>query len=208
MFGGAEAGVPIMINLLPPTLKEGYRYGRRNVVLRRWVLAMLIALIGLGGLGTYGSLRLHQSTSDTQNQVRATTAQLQKEHLTITKNQVQDISNSLKLAVQVLSREVLFSKLITQIGAAMPNGANLTGLDINQVSGGLDLEAEATNYTTATQVQVNLTDPANKIFAKVDINSIQCNGTSADKGFPCIVSLRALFNSTNQFLFINQGGKS
>jgi len=198
-----------MINLLSPELKSAYAYGRRNVVLRRWVVVLLLALVGLGALGTYGTLRLHQSTVDAQSAVTAADNRLQQEHLNLTKNQVQDISNSLKLAVQVLSREVLFSKLITQIGAAMPAGTILTGLNINQVSGGLDLEAEATSYTTATQVQVNLTDPANKIFAKADINRIDCGGssTSSNPGFPCNVSLRALFNSSNQFLFINQGGK-
>jgi hypothetical protein len=197
-----------MINLLPPNVKNGYRYGRRNVALRRWVVVMLTALVGLGALGTYGDLRLHQASVDTKHQVDSATQVLQEEHLTLTKNRVEDISNSLKLAVQVLSREVLFSKLISQIGAAMPKGANLTGLNIAQVSGGLDLVAEATNYTTATQVQVNLTNPAHKIFGKVDINSINCDGSSTDTAFPCSVNLRALFNDTNQFLFINQGGKS
>ncbi|HVW23135.1 MAG TPA: hypothetical protein VHB51_01445 [Candidatus Saccharimonadales bacterium] len=198
-----------MINLLSPELKSAYAYGRRNVILRRWVVVLVLALLGLGALGTYGSLRLHRSTVDAQAAVTAANARLEKEHLNLTKNQVQDISNSLKLAVQVLSREVLFSKLITQIGAAMPVGTNLTGLNINQVSGGLDLEAEATNYTTATQVQVNLTDPKNKIFASADINRIDCGGSSstANPGFPCTISLRALFNATNQFLFINQGGQ-
>src|SRR5579884_787831 len=108
-----------MINLLPPELASGYRYARRNVVLQKWVLALAVALIGLLALGTYAMLTLHQSTVSYNNQVSSMTKQLSQEHLEATEKKVQDISSSLKLAVQVLSKEVLFSKLIQQIGAVM-----------------------------------------------------------------------------------------
>lgn len=195
-----------MINLLPPEVKLGYHYARTNVKLRRWVIICLVALAGLGGLGTYGLVTLHQSTNQYSRQVATAEAQLQKDKLTQTKQQVQDISNSLRLAVQVLGKEILFSKLITQIGAVMPDGAVLSGLTINKADTGLNLDAKATSYSTATQVQVNLSAPANKIFAKVDIVSITCSATqAADPHYPCLAEFRALFNTKNQFLFINQG---
>lgn len=195
-----------MINLLPPEVKSGYRYARRNVVLRRWVIACLIALVGLNVLGTYGLLTLHESTLSYDKQVATDQAALQKDRLDQTKKQVEDMSSSLKLAVQVLSNEVLFSKLIQQIGAAMPQGTILTGLTIGQVQGGLELTATSTNYAAATQIQVNLTDPSNKIFSKVDIESIK-QGNSTQDPYQYKVQLRALFNTNNAFLFINQGNK-
>lgn len=200
-----------MINLLPPEVKNSYRYARRNVGLRRWVIALFVTLVGLGILGTYGLLALHQSKVHADTQVAAAETQLQKDKLDQTKQQVQDVSSSLKLAVQVLSNEVLFSKLIQQIGAVMPGGTVLTGLVIDQTKGGIDLTADSTDYTAATQTQVNLADPNNKIFSKVDIVSIQCGGnnsSSTNSKYPCVVQLRALFNTNNPFLFINQGKKS
>lgn len=197
-----------MINLLPPDVKASYRYAHRNVGLRRWIVLLVLVLIGLGGLATYGLLDIHQSTTGYQRQVTSLQAQLQKEQLAQTEKQVRDITSSLKLAVQVLSQEVLFSKLITQIGAAMPNGAVLSNLSINKTAGGLDLSANTTDYTTGTQVQVNLADPANKIFAKADIISLTCDSQNAkDPLHPCVVQVRALFNTKNPFLFINQGVK-
>jgi len=197
-----------MINLLPPEIKSNYRYARRSVGLRKWVIAFAVALVGLGGLATYGLLTFQQSTLQYSNQVAAAEEQLQKDKLNQTKKQVQDVSSSLKLAVQVLSNEVLFSKLISQIGAVMPQGAVLSALDINKNNTGLDLQARAVNYDAATQIQVNLTDPANRVFAKVDIVNITCNSQQAqDASYPCLVQLRALFNANNQFLFINQGAK-
>src|SRR3989304_3430954 len=86
-----------------------------------------------------------------------------------TQKSVQEISDNLKLVVQVLSREILFSKLIKQIGTAIPPSAVLTDLKIAKTSGGIDLTAVAIDYSTATQVQVNLQDPDNKIFDKADL---------------------------------------
>jgi len=193
-----------MINLLPPEVKSNYRYARRNVLLRRWVISFVIAFVGLGALATYGLLTLHQSTNHYHHQIATTQALFQKEKFAQTQSQVQDISNSFRLVVKVLSQEVLFSELLKQIAAIIPANANLTGLNINQTQGGIDILAEATNYTTATQVQVNLADPSNKIFSKADIVSITCGNTnSSNPNYPCDIDIRALFASNNPFLFIN-----
>ncbi|HVX24345.1 MAG TPA: hypothetical protein VG992_03325 [Candidatus Saccharimonadales bacterium] len=193
-----------MINLLPPEVKQSYRFGRRNISLRRWVLAFLIALVGLGGLTTYGLLSLRQSTTHYQHQVKATEALFAQEKYSQTEAEVKDISNSFKLVVKVLSQEVLFSQMIKQIGALIPDNAALTGLTISQVQGALDISAVASDYSTATQIQVNLADPANKIFSKADLVSISCNTkTAVNPALPCSVTIRALFAEANPFLFIN-----
>jgi hypothetical protein len=197
-----------MINLLPDEIKSSYGYARRNVSLRNWTIILLFSLAGLGSIGTYGLLMIHKQTQSYQDQVSSIQIQLKQDKLEETQKKIQDITIASKLAVQVLSQEVLFSKLITQIGSAMPSGTILTGLNINKVAGGLSLSAKATTYTSATQVQVNLADPANKIFGKVDIDNVSCsNQNAADIAYPCTVTLRALFNTNNQFLFINQGKK-
>lgn len=197
-----------MINLLPPDIKQAYRYAGRNVGLARWVTASVVAVILLGAIGTYGWLNLHQSTTSYSDQVASAQTQLRKAKLTETNAQVQDITNSFRLVVKVLSQEVLFSKLLKQMATVLPQGAYLTNLDITtiQSGSGLDITANATNYQTGTQVQVNLADPANKIFAKADIESITCGKTASDPTHPCVVVLRAQFAANNPFLFINQQG--
>ncbi len=179
-------------------------YARRNVVLRKWFVAFLIAFIGLGGLATYGLLTLHQSTTHYRQQNAVAQAAFQKENSSAVQQQVQSISNNFRLTVKVLSQEVLFSQLIKQIAATIPNNANLTGLSIPQTQGGIDITADATDYKTATQVQVNLSDPKNEIFSKADIVSITCDSSSqTNAAYPCTVSIRALFARNNPFLFIN-----
>lgn len=193
-----------MINLLPPEVKQSYNYAQRNVVLRRWVAAFVLAFVGLGIITTFGLLTIKQSNTRYANQIAASEALFKKEKFSETQAKVQDISSSIKLVTQVLSQEVLFSQLLKQIAATIPANANLTGLNINQTQGGLDITAIATNYDTATQVQVNLADPANKIFSKADIVGITCStANAANPKYPCTVTIRALFATNNPFLFIN-----
>jgi hypothetical protein len=191
-----------MINLLPPDVKDGYRYARLNNSLKRWVLLFALALVGLGIIATYGLVSLHRSTVSYNHQITSTQTLFKQENFSGTQQQIQDISNSFRLVVKVLGKEVLFSQLIKQIGASMPNHTNLTGLTINQIQGGLDITANATNYEAASQVQVNLADPANKIFSRADIEGITCQG-SKNTAYPCTVTIRALFTKDNPFLFIN-----
>lgn len=194
-----------MINLLPPEVKQSYRYGMTNVKLVRWVIAGAVAVLGLGVIATYGWLSLHQDIVNYQGQVASIQSDLKKQNQKQTYVQVQDISNSFHLVVQVLGKEVLFSKLLNKMANAMPSGAYLSDLSIGKVQGGLEITARATDQQTATQVQVNLSDPENQIFAKADIENITCTPKgAADPTHPCIVSIRALFAQDNPFLFINQ----
>lgn len=193
-----------MINLLPPNVKDGYRYARSNMQLRRWVFIFLISFVGLGIIVTYGLLNIRQSTNDYTAKIASAESLLQLEKFSETQAKVLDISNSFKLVVQVLGQEVLFSELIKQIAAIIPANANLQSLNINQVQGALDISAIASDYNTATQVQINLADPSNKIFSKADIVNISCGtSTAVNPNFPCTVNIRALFATNNPFLFIN-----
>ncbi len=106
--------------------------------------------------------------------------------------------------MQVLSREVLFSKLLTQIAAVTPTNTSLTDLSISNVAGSLDITAISSDYQSATQLQVNLEDPRNKIFSKADIQNITCNPDATDPRYPCSVRIKALFSDDNPFLFINK----
>ena len=198
-----------MINLLPPSKKVDIVYARRNTKLLRWIAVLVAALAGIGLILVSGLFYINKSISTYSNEVAKAGEGLKSQKFEETQKRVEEISGSLKLVTQVLSREVLFSKLFKQIGSAIPPNASLTDLKIGKIEGAIDLTAAALDYNTATQVQVNLSDPANKIFDKADIVSITCNAkTSSDPRYPCIVAIRAQFAKNNPFLFISPGGGS
>lgn len=197
-----------MINLLPPGVKENIIYARRNTRLRSWCIALFVSIVVIGAIVAAGRVYMQQSIKTYSRQVAQGTQQLEAQELTETQAKVKELTNNLKLVVQVLQREILFSKLLRQVGFALPNGSVLSGLSINAVQGGIDLQASAVDYQTATQVQVNLQDPNNKIFEKADIVNVQCgaSSTSTISEYPCTVHIRALFAKDNPFSFITTNG--
>lgn len=196
-----------MINLLPPDQKENMAYARRNTKLRRWITATMCGIVGILIVAGVGQLYLQASIKAYSQQVATGQAELKAQKLDETQTKVQQLSDDLKLVIQVLQKEILFSKLLKQIGGALPSGSVLTNLSINKVQGGLDLQAAAIDNQVATQVQVNLQDPKNQIFDKADLISIQCSSKNSGDPFksqyPCTVQLRALFAKNNSFSFIN-----
>lgn len=194
-----------MINLLPPPVKEDILYARKNTRLASWVVGFGLSIVIVGLLIFFGGLFLDQSIAQHKEQVAVAREQLDEKKVEETRTRVEEISNSIKLATQVLGKQVLFSKLLQQIGSAMPENTALLGLSINQLEGGIDLRAGATDYNAATQVQLNLSDPQNKIFSKADIVNIFCDGESSTV-YVCEVVIRAEFASgSNPFLLINSG---
>lgn len=199
-----------MINLLPPDVKNSYRYARGNVLLRKWVVYCSFALIGLAVIATYGMLTIHQSSRQYTKEIAVAEASLKKQDYTGTQKRVEEISGSFKLVVKVLGQEILFSQLIQKIAATIPTGANLTGLTISQDQKAIDITASTKTYSQAAQVQVNLADPKNNIFSKADIINISCtsktDASSPTNQYPCTVNIRALFSNNNSYLFINSKG--
>jgi Tfp pilus assembly protein PilN len=191
-----------MINLLPNDYRQSLRYARRNSVLMKWLIAVSLTLALSAAIVAIGSTYLKMETKNYAKLVETTKQELKDQDLEETLAKVQNISGNLKLINQVLSKQVIFSELIKQIGAVMPPGSVLSDIEISQVSGGIDLKAQAQNYESATQIQINLSDPNNKLFDKVDIVTVDCQGTSPD--YPCTVTLRALFTKNNPYLFVNK----
>ena len=197
-----------MINLLPAEIKENTLYAKRNTRLMHWAVGLFFSILSILAIVVAGQLYLQNSIHSYTKQIEQGKDQLKAQNLEDAQNKVQDLTDSLKLVVQVLSREILFSKLLTQIGSALPNGTILTDLSINKLQGGIDLRVAAVDKQAATQVQLNLQDPNNKIFEKADLINILCTSGAPDKSdpvksqYPCTVQLRALFSQNNSFSFI------
>lgn len=190
-----------MINLLPQGQRTDIMYARKNTKLLKWVIGLSASVLLMIVMWGIGFLFISSAISSYQSQIETKNANLQTAESQETKTRIEDFSNNIKLILQVLSRQVVFSQLFRQVGAIMPPGTVLSTIEINDIEGGIDLVAQAKTYDAATQTQVNLEDPSNKLFEKVDIVSVNCGGSGE---YPCSVTLRALFTDNNPFLFINQ----
>lgn len=198
-----------MINLLPSEIKQNYRYARRNRHLVHWAIAFFVAIIGVAVIATFGILVMNKSIDNYKDQISESQSTLVIDDSAKIDNQVNGISNNLKLMVEVLSKEILFSNLLNRLGNITPSNVILTNLSITQDESAIDITAQTADYNAATQLQVNLEAPSNQIFSKADIVSISCaTGTAVvNTNYPCTVSIRALFVENNPFLFINSSQK-
>lgn len=191
-----------MINLLPTDLRASIHYARYNRHLIRWVWALVFVLVGLLALVGLGYVYLNMSSADYKKNIAASQKQLDDQNYKQVEADVKSMSNNIDLAVQVLSKQVLFSDLLKQLATVLPRDTKLSSLSIVQNNTGIDVIADTRSYEAATQLQVNLSDKDNKIFDKVDIISIECETNDTD-GYPCSASLRAQFTKNSEFIFIN-----
>lgn len=192
-----------MINLIPQDIKKDLKFARRNTYLVRYMIGAGVGFVAVLLVLIAGYVFLQQEARSHRDSIAASEAQLKAANETATINRVQEISNSLKLVVDVLGQEVLFSELLRQVGAAMPSGTVLQNLSLSsELSGAIDLQAGAEDYTSASQVQINMQDPNNQIFDKADIVSIDCNVD--DPRYPCTVTLRTQFTKDNVFMLLSE----
>jgi hypothetical protein len=195
-----------MINLLPAETRKDMLFARKNSSLSKWLIYFIFVLIITLLIIFGGVFYLSQTTKSLEKKTAEARQLLQSQNIDGTQKEIESISNNVKLTTQVLSREILFSKLLNQLGSALPSNTALQQLQIDKVQGGITIIAQAKDINSATQVQVNLQDPKNKIFEKADIESISCDSDKT-KNYPCLVQVRALFSKDNPFLFISPAQK-
>ena len=190
-----------MINLLPPDYAMRIRFGRSNTILRRWILGALIAIGGLMVILTGGWLYLNQQTADLNSSLANINAQLQAQNLSKVQKDATEITGDIKVINQLFSNEIHFSNLIQDIGRAMPPGTVLASLSLTKVNGAVDLSVNSKDYTSAAQVALNLNDPTNQLFSKVDIVNISCGND--DSQYKCNGTFKALFSTSAQKKYLS-----
>lgn len=195
-----------MINLLPPDKKADVALAKRNFGMLKLCLTLLLVIFGMAVITLGGLFYMEQTKNSIKKQNEKSQASIASQNLDSVQKQAEEISGNIKLTTDVLSQQILFSKLIRQVGSVMPANTTLKGLSIGKADGGVSLTANAKDYNTASQIQVNLADPSNKIFDKADIINITCENSSTE-AYPCSISVRARFSKQNNFLFINPGAK-
>lgn len=199
-----------MINLLPPTEKETIIYARYNTQVRRWIIGTLAGLIGVGLVVFGGNIILQQSINDYDQAIQTSKEQLKQQDQQNTLDEVKAMQGNFTLALDVLSREVLFSKLLPRVGQVMPHGTVLEGLSLtaSDEQTAFDLTAKARNVAAGSQIHTNLTDPDNKLFKEADLVNVTCPSKQEDSDqYPCTVTMRVLPADTNEFLLIKKEGK-
>jgi Tfp pilus assembly protein PilN len=195
-----------VINLLPPELKQDILYARRNTMLFRWCLTMLVVTALLLSIVFIGQVYIDSATRSYSTQVALSRQQLKDQQLDETRERVAEFGSNMQLGIQVLSRQVVYSALLNELSDTIPANAVLNDLRLTQLEGGIDLQFRTRDEQTASRLQQALQDPVdqqNRIFRKADILSLSCVKAGTEN-YPCTVNIRAAFNEANPFLITNR----
>lgn len=184
-----------MINLMPESAKKEIRAARINVTLARYIsvicLAFLFLVLLLGGsyvllTQTKMSAQLLINANDTKAAVYSST-----------KTQVDSLSSKLIDAKSFLDQEILYSKLLTNIGQQMPEGTVLDQitLDAKSFTGSpISLKAYAKNNDTAVILRQKF--QTSKLFSNVNFQSVS-DSSSGVPGYPVSVSLTLVISKVS-----------
>lgn len=196
-----------MINLLPPEVRENITYGRRNRQLIRWLFAVIIVIGGIGAMTVFGQLFINKNIKSLQAVAEVTKQRMARQNVDGTQKELQALSNNFTTVTQLLSRQILISKIITKIGSIMPNGAYLNDISLSSNSTYIDLNILAKSRDAATQAFININDPKNGLFDKSDLISVNYNVSSGSNtgnmDYPYTARIRVTFKTDSSFYFLS-----
>lgn len=191
-----------MINLLPSDIKQEISYARRNAKLVGWVISLLVVIVGVALMSAFGIFYIQKNVTNQQKVANTAKERMASQNVDKVKTDLQTLSNNVNTIVQILNRQLLFSKMFTAIGGVLPKGTALNDITLSSSESALDLNIGASNRETATQAFVNISDPKNGFFDKADLVTINCSD-GTDKKYPCTATIRVTLKTDSSFYFLN-----
>ncbi len=181
-----------MINLLPPDSKTAITYARWNFMLLRYCILGLFVPLGVVAIVLFGQYYIGRSERALQES--ADTGQAKVTSLQSVQREAEALSTKITTINQLFSKELNFGEILKKIGAILPDGATLNGLELSQktLNAPISITVNTLSHQVSAQVVANLQDPQNNLFDRADIESATCTKTSTN-GFPCQTVIRAVF---------------
>jgi hypothetical protein len=197
-----------MINLIPSHVKEDIVYGRRNRLVLRWIIAVLLVIAGVGLMTVFGQFYINKNVHSLEAAAKITQDRISAQNLQSTQQDIQTLSNNFKTVTLLLSKQLIFSKLFIKIGSIIPNGAILSGITLTTNNSSLDLNIIATTRDSATQSFINISDKSNGLFDKADLLSVNCTiktsgASETDSKYPCTAMIKVSIKTDSSFYFLN-----
>lgn len=180
-----------MINLLSTTRKAEVRAARVNVLLLRYIIILILAIVFIVGALYVSYTVLQQTMASADSRIESN--EQQGEIYKDTQDQINTLSTRLNDANTALQEQSSYGTLLTTLGQLMPQGTVLDSLvlDAQTLSGTpVDIIAYAESDTKAVAIQQNL--QSSPLFT-----SVSPKGTSPTEGipgYPVKVTLTVSFN--------------
>jgi Tfp pilus assembly protein PilN len=181
-----------MINLLPENYKKELGAARANVVLLRYNIITLSAIVFLMlACGIfYVMLSENQRVAEEASQANVAKASGYND----TKKQADDYRSNLVTAKQILNNEVNYTSVVFGITSLLPNGVILDNVNLSAKDFGSQtiFAAHAKSYDAVSQLKQNFQN--SKLFSNVYFQNISNGADSSNKDYPISVSISVKIN--------------
>jgi hypothetical protein len=181
-----------VINLLPDELKAEIRAGRTNVLLFRYIVITLSAVVVLGGLviGSYIVLNgaqegARQKVSENETRVSA---------YSDIRARAESFRADLATAKSVLNDDISFTRLIYKIADNVPRNVVLNDLTLDPASFGtsMTMNASAKTFEDASKLKDSFIKSSD-IFSRVQLQSLSSDSTTS-ASYPVKITLSVVIN--------------
>ncbi len=162
-----------MINLLPPKRVLNIKTARNNTVLKRYIELTIFSMILIIIATVLAFILFTNERDNIQETVDIDQQKIAK--LEPVQKQAEELSATVNTISGLLSRNIKFSDMLTQIGGVMPSGSVLTGLQfsIEDIKSPLVVSAQVDSEQKAAVLRNNLA--SSDLFEKAEIQSISKN---------------------------------
>lgn len=181
-----------MINLMPTESKRQLKAARTNTLLLRYTIVIVVAAI-FAYVVLGGSYFLLTQTKNSQQQLIAAN-DTKAQAFNDTRQEIDGLSVTLTGARTELDQQILYSKLLTNLGASLPAGTVIekVSFDAQSFSSPMTLKVFATTNDAAVTLRQQLSTSA--YFTKVNLDSI--SETGGVDGYPISATLTLTLNRT------------
>lgn len=174
-----------MINLMPDETKRQIRAGHTNLTLLNYMVVLICATAFLAVIivGVY----LVLTGTKTSAQAHIDDSQSRTTAYKTVEAQATALRSGLATAKTVLDQEVDYSKIITGIAAALPDGVVLGALNLSPSTIGTPIVLQAYAKTTDDALALKQKFQSSPYLGNVTIQSLTTSGGSAD--YPVSISV-------------------
>ncbi|HMT19021.1 MAG TPA: hypothetical protein PKD20_01375 [Candidatus Saccharibacteria bacterium] len=167
-----------MINLVPPSLKEERRYGRKNVSLVGYSVALTLTALATAGIMIAGIQFI--ATDEPALKKRLDESALEIAALENDIKPIEQVATRLDTAKLLDEKSISFSELIPKIAAVLPDGVVLNALALTggSTTDPLQLDVDLRTAELGPTTIRNLID--SDLFEAADISTLTPKGTSED----------------------------
>lgn len=182
-----------MINLLPDERKAEIRAGRTNVLLLRYIVITLTAVVVLGGLLAGSYIVLDGAKENAQIKVNENEARVSAYN--DVRTNADSFRADLATAKTVLDDDISFTKLIYKIANVVPRNVVLDNLNLDPATFGsnITMNASAKTFADAGKLK-DAFIKSSDIFTNVQIQSLSSDSSTSGSGYPVKVTLTVVIN--------------